>query len=87
MSDALLGAATAFAHALKTPTSTPSTPSTPPSVRINSTVLSPNNQASLRRKYLEDLRMLSQLFNDGVLSDMEFQEQKDTILGGLRNLK
>ena len=43
---------------------------------------SPNNQANLHRKYLEDLRTLSQLFNDGVLSDTEFQEQ-DVLLIGL----
>ena len=48
----------------------------PPLLHLPITIsaLSPNNQANLRRKYLEDLRTLSQLFNDGVLSDSEFQE-------------
>ena len=84
MSDVMLGAATAFAHALRTP-STPTTP-TRPSSRIESG-LSPNNRANLRRKYLEDLRMVSELFNDGVLSSAEFKEQKDSIIAGLRKLK
>ena len=83
LSDALKGAAAVFASALNTPSSpAPSTPghaSTP----ISTSALSPNNQANLRRKYLEDLRTLSQLFNDGVLSDTEFQEQKDVLLNGL----
>ncbi len=89
ISDAFVGAANAFANALKTPPpSTHSTPTTPPSARmIHSNGMSPNNQASLRRKYLEDLRMLSQLHDDGVLTDGEFKEQKDTILDGLRKLK
>ena len=86
ISDAIVGAATAFAHA-PTSTETPSVRSTPTSAPVLKTGLSPNNQANLRRKYLEDLHILSQLLNDGVLSDAEFQEQKDTLLNGLRKLK
>ena len=48
--------------------------------------LSPNNQATLRRRYLEDFKMLSQLLNDGVLDTVEFTEQKESILNGLRKL-
>ena len=86
VSEAIAGAATAFAHAMKTP-SIPSAPSTPTSNVVLRTGLSPNNQANLRRRYLEDLRTLSQLLNDGVLNDVEFQEQKETLLNGLRKLK
>lgn len=83
-SDALKGAVAVFANALNTPASpAPTTPASP----LTTSALSPNNQANLRRKYLEDLRTLSQLLNDGVLSDAEFQEQKDVLLNGLRRLK
>ena len=89
VSDVIVGAATAFAQALKTPTqTTTSTPLTPTSTTTSiQTGLSPNNQANIRRKCLEDLRLLSQLFNDGVLIETEFIEQKESILTCLRNLK
>ena len=64
----------------------PSSPAPSTSTPITMSALSPNNQANLRRKYLEDLRTLSQLLNVGVLSDAEFQEQKDVLLNGLRRL-
>lgn len=88
LSEAIVGAVSAIAaHAANTPPSSmPSAPSTPTSTPITS-ALSPNNQANLGRNYLEDLRTLSQLFNNGVLSDSEFQEQKDVLLNGLRKLK
>ncbi len=87
VSDVIIGAATAFAQALKPSSpSMPSTPSTPPSKSVPPTSLSPNNQANLRRRYLEDLRTLSQLHDDGVLTSEEFQEQKDKLLLGLRKL-
>ncbi len=82
VSDAIVGAATAFAQALNPPLSI-----NPPSSKpVHSTGMSPNNQANLRRRYVEDLRTLSQLLNDGVLSGTEFQEQKDKLLSGLRKL-
>lgn len=89
VSDIIVGAATAFAQALKTPSpSIASTPVTPTSTAASIQMgLSPNNQASVRRKCLEDLRMLSQLFNDGVLSESEYLEQKQAILTCLRGLK
>ena len=75
-SDALKGAAAVFTHALNTPSSSAPTTPGPTASPITTSALSPNNQANLRRKYLEDLRTLSQLLNDGVLSDTEFQEQR-----------
>lgn len=87
-SDAIVGAATAFTQALKSPSvsSTQSASTSPSSKRTQSIGLSPNNAANLRRHYLEDLRTLSQLLNDGVLTQTEFQEQKDKLLSGLQNL-
>ena len=86
VSDALAGAATAIANAITgkaQPTSSPVRSSQNPTY---SNGLSPNNQANLRRKHLEDLRTLSQLFDDGVLTRDEFLEQKQSILSGLRKL-
>ena len=83
LSEAITDAATAFAQAVKPAVASPKhTPTVTPT-----TTLSPNNQATLRRRCLEDLRTLSQLLNDGVLTDSEFQEQKETLLNGLRKLK
>ena len=82
ISEALAGAATAFAHAMKP---TEKSPCKGKSTPVHQ--LSPNNKATLRRRYLEDLRSLNELLNDGVLTPDEFQEQKDTIMVGLRGLK
>ena len=72
LSEAITDAATAFTQAVKPAVASPKhTPTVTPT-----TTLSPNNQATLRRRYLEDLRTLSRLLNDGVLTDSEFQEQK-----------
>ena len=83
VSDALVEAATAITNVL---TSQTSSPSTLKSSGAHSHALSPNNQANLRRKHLEDLRMLSQLRDDGVLTNEEFQEQKGCIMSGLKKL-
>ena len=72
LSEALTDAATAFAQVVKPAVASPKlTPTVTPT-----TTLSPNNQATLRRSYVEDLHTLNQLLNDGVLTDSEFQEQK-----------
>lgn len=68
------GAASVFAHAQNTSSS--SAPSIPISAPITTSAFTPNNQANLRRKYLEDLCMLSQHFKYGVLTDDEFQDIK-----------
>ena len=86
LSEALTDAATAIVRAVKPPAAV-SPKSSPHPSSLSKATLSPNNQANLRRRYLEDLRTLSQLLNDGVLTDSEFQEQKDTLLNGLRKLK
>ena len=75
----LAGAATAITNAL-TSQSKCSSPSTS---KNSGNALSPNNRANLRRKHLEDLRMLSQLRDDGVLTNEEFQ-QNQCIMSGLK---
>ena len=84
VSDALAGAASAIANVLTGKSTLPSSPAKSSSQSLHS--LSPNNQANLRRKHLGDLRMLSQLLDDGVLTMDEFQEQKSNILSGLKKL-
>lgn len=75
--DALAGAATAIVRALK--------PQSPKSMTTCNS-FSPNSHATLRRKHLEDLRTLHSLLEDGVLTDEEYREQKQSILSTLRQL-
>ncbi len=87
ISDALAGAATAITNALTGKGKLAQSPVASSKDFLSSSHgLSPNNQANLRRKHLEDLRMLSQLFDDGVLTHDEFKEQKQSILSGLKKL-
>lgn len=51
------------------------------------TGISPGKAVDIRGKSLGQLATLKQLFIDGVLSEQEFEEQKDIILGGLKKLK
>ena len=78
ISDALTGAAKAIASVLK-----PSTPETPTS----SSAVSPMKTAQLRRSCLEDLKRIKELFEDHVLSEEEFAEQKKNILSSLKSLQ
>lgn len=82
LTDVISSAATAISQALKPKTP----PTTPVSKATSKSTLSPNNHAALRRHNLEDLKILSQLFNDGVLTSAEFSEQKEAILSSLRKL-
>ena len=79
--DALAGAATAIVRALKP--QSPKRSSTPSGA---TTTFSPNSHANLRRKHLEDLRTLHSLLEDGVLTDEEYVEQKQSILSTLCQL-
>ena len=78
MSDAFTGAANAIASALKH-TRTPETPT-------SSSTVSPMKTAQLRRSCLEDLKRIKELFEDYVLSEEEFAEQKKNILSSLKSL-
>ena len=73
--DALAGAATAIVRALKS--------QSPKSV-TNS--FSPNSHANLRHKHLEYLCVLHSLLEDGVLTDEEYREQKQSILSTFHQL-
>lgn len=78
LSDAITGAATALVNALSTSPKVPSIPKQG---------VSPSTHANLRRKHLEDIRILYSLYDDGILSLDEYQEQKENILITLRDLK
>lgn len=80
LTEALTGAATAFAKVFKTSPSRPTNP-TPPGVGI-----SPCKAAELRMKHLEQLRYIQQLMEDQILSESEFMEQKEIILNTLRKM-
>ena len=51
-----------------------------------STGVSPLRLANIRMKHYEQLRYLHTLFDDGILNEQEFLEQKGTILDTLRAL-
>lgn len=85
LSEVVAGAATAIVRALKnSPKKTITTP--PPAACKTAQIISPISHANLRRKHLEDLRMLHHLYDDGILSCQEYQEQKQNILSTLREL-
>ena len=48
--------------------------------------VSPGKTVELRMKHFEQLRFLQSLFEDKILTDNEYQEQKDNILLSLRKL-
>ena len=53
---------------------------------VGVTGVSPGRASELRMKNYEQLRYLQQLFEDGILPQTEFSEQKEGILGSLRKL-
>lgn len=53
---------------------------------VGSVGISPKKSVELRMKNYEQLRYLQQLFEDGILSDWEYAEQKQNILDSLRKL-
>ena len=78
------GAAVAFANALKGGNSVTTTE------KVSSTgthSVSPSKAIDLRMKNFEQLRYLQQLFNDNILSENEYSEQKQNILSTLKNLR
>ena len=46
---------------------------------------SPGKTADVRMKYLQQLRFIQQLFQDGILTESEYEEQKANILAVLRS--
>ena len=82
--DALVGAATAIVKTLQ-----PQDPNTPKRSSNDSDKpkISPMKSATIRRSCLDDLKKLKDLHEDGVLTEEEFQEEKQQILATLRSLK
>lgn len=80
ISSVLSGAATAIVKALE---------DNPPKEKDTSARqlgISPGKAVDLRMKNYEQLRYVQQLFDDGILSEQEFIEQKHDILSALRKL-
>lgn len=74
---AITGAAVAFANALG---------GQKPSISSHPSPLSPGKSIELRMKNFEQLRYLQQLFDDGILNDKEYAEQKANIISSLHKL-
>lgn len=83
--DALTGAATAVVKLLQTQQKD-SCSKKPQSQLPTSTYISPMKLAQLR-SCLEDLKKIKELLEDGVLTEEEYQEEKQTILNSLKNFK
>lgn len=88
LSEVVSNAAVAFAKAISpSQVQNPTTPSSPSHVCSRIPVgISPRKSVELRMKNLEQLRYLQQLFEDGILNDTEFLEQKRMIIDALRKL-
>ena len=90
LTDALAGAAVAFASAMSggkcqsTKSSTTSLLDSGPGPSIPA--VSPGKAVELRMKNYQQLRYLQQLFEDGILDEKEFAEQKGKILEFLRKI-
>jgi len=85
LSDAISGAAVAFATALKGGNSVST--STEKTSTTGTHSISPSKAIDLRMKNFEQLRYLQQLFDDNILSENEYSEQKQSILSTLKNLR
>jgi len=84
LTDAITNAAITVTKALS---STSQEPNSTPSEAIKVTTgISPRKSVEWRMKNLEQLRYLQNLFDDGILNDKEFAEQKSNILSSLRKL-
>lgn len=93
LSEALTGAAVAFAKVVSGGTQARSTSDkvgdeSTPHTSSNTMMpgVSPGKAVDLRMKTYEQLRYLQQLYEDGILDQKEFAEQKQEILKFLRKL-
>ena len=84
--DSLADTITNAAVAIMKATTPPTTVAQPPQQAPPSVVMSPGKSVELRMKNLQQLRFLQQLFDDNILSETEFLEQKESILDSLRKL-
>ena len=87
MSDTISEAAVSIVHALSGSTKEKGkerdTPTKSASVSIG---ISPGKSVELRMKNFEQLRYLQQLYEDHILDESEYKEQKQNILTALRKL-
>ena len=90
LAESITNAAVAITKAFSPPTSTAQQPEQSQQVPLNlnppSVVMSPGKSVELRMKNFQQLRFLQQLFEDNILSETEFLEQKRNILDSLRKL-
>lgn len=84
LSEIIAGAATAIVKAINpAPVTTLPTDSTSESRPTN---LSPGRCVDVRMKNFQQLRYLQQLYNDSILTEAEYQQQKASIMQALRAL-
>ena len=88
LSEAIGGAAVAIVKALKTDPKekTCSSQSSDTFCPGAGPGVSPGRAVDLRRKNYQQLRYLQQLYEDNILNEGEYAEQKSSILAALRNL-
>lgn len=84
MKEALTGAATAVVKMLQSSSSERQVSERSPST-TSAYYASPLKTAQLRSSCLEDLKKIKELYEDGVLTEKEFMEQKESILNSLKN--
>ena len=82
-SDAITGAAVAFAQALRNDNQCTSQPATPTPVCTTAGTLSPAKVVDLRMRNFEQLRYLQQLFVDGILTQTLNKRIKFSVLTNL----
>ena len=81
LSDVISGAAVAFANAMKGKEKDQERP-----IPVVSSGVSPGRSVELRMKNYEQLRYLQELYDDGILTAEEYQEQKQLIITSIRKL-
>ena len=80
LAETISNAAVAITKAISPPSAVVEPPTN------QSLVISPGKSVDLRMKNLQQLRFIQQLFDDNILSQEEFLEQKGSILDALRKL-
>ena len=82
VADIIAGAAVAVVQAPINPS-----PSPPQSSSFPQDGISPGKKVNLHQQYLQQLKMIQSLRDDGILTLDEFQNEKDNIIDNLKRLK
>lgn len=85
ITEALTGAAVAFAQVVSGNTNKSQVPTVTEGSCLQAT-RSPRKAVELRMKNYEQLRYVQELYNDGILDEKEFNEQKKKILEFIKNM-